>query len=44
MTIGMDMEKCLTLSMAVINSLKTESEYARVLWSHSYATALIACP
>ncbi|MRR14608.1 HDOD domain-containing protein, partial [archaeon] len=42
MTIGMDMVKCLTLSMAVINSLKIESGHARALWSHSYATALIA--
>jgi len=40
--IGMDMVKCITLSMAVISSLKTESKYARPLWAHSYATALIA--
>jgi putative nucleotidyltransferase with HDIG domain len=42
LTIGMDMVKCITLSMAVISSLKTESKYARPLWAHSYATALIA--
>lgn len=42
MTVGMDMVKCIALSMAVINSLKSESRYASDLWAHSYATALIA--
>lgn len=42
LTIGMDMVKCITLSMAVIASLKSESKFASRLWEHSYATALIA--
>lgn len=42
LTIGMDMVKCITLSMAVIKSLKVESKLASRLWAHSYATALIA--
>lgn len=42
LTIGLDMVKCITLSMAVIDTLRCESGYARLLWSHSYSTALIA--
>ncbi len=42
LTIGMDMVKCIALSMAVMDSLGCEIKYARSLWSHSYATALIA--
>lgn len=42
LTIGMDMVKCITLSMAVMDTLGCETRYARNLWSHSYATALIA--
>jgi putative nucleotidyltransferase with HDIG domain len=42
LTIGMDMVKCIALSMAVIGSLKSESRHASTLWAHSYATALIA--
>jgi putative nucleotidyltransferase with HDIG domain len=42
LTIGMDMVKCVTLSMAVIGSLRSESRHASSLWAHSYATALIA--
>jgi putative nucleotidyltransferase with HDIG domain len=42
LTIGMDMVKCIALSMAVIGSLKSESRHASRLWAHSYATALIA--
>lgn len=42
LTIGMDMVKCIALSMAVMDSLGCESRYARNIWSHSYATALIA--
>ncbi len=42
LTIGLDMVKCITLSMAVIDTLRCESRYAKTLWSHSYATALIA--
>jgi putative nucleotidyltransferase with HDIG domain len=42
LTIGIDMVKCITLSLTVIEALKIESRYARPLWAHSYATALIA--
>lgn len=42
LTIGMDMVKCITLSMAVAASLRSETRYASLLWAHSYATALIA--
>ncbi len=42
LTIGLDMVKCITLSMAVMDTLRCESRYAKSLWSHSYATALIA--
>ena len=42
LTIGLDMVKCIVLSMAVIDSLRCETKYARALWSHSYAVALLA--
>jgi len=42
LTIGVDMVKCITLSMAVMDSLGCETRYARNLWYHSYATSLIA--
>jgi len=42
LTIGLDMVKCIALSMTVMDTLRCETNYARDLWSHSYATALIA--
>lgn len=42
LTVGLDMVKCITLSLAVIDSLRCESKYAKSLWSHSYSTALVA--
>ena len=42
LTIGLDMVKCISLSMTVMDRLKCETRYARDLWAHSYAAALIA--
>jgi putative nucleotidyltransferase with HDIG domain len=44
MTIGLDMVKCITLSMEVMNALRSETQYARSLWAHSYSVALTALP
>lgn len=44
MTIGLDMVKCISLSMEVMNALKSETRYARYLWTHSYAVALTSLP
>lgn len=42
LTIGLDMVKCISLSMAVMETLRCETRCARDLWAHSYAAALIA--
>jgi putative nucleotidyltransferase with HDIG domain len=42
LTIGLDIVKCIALSMTVIDTLRCETKYARDLWSHSYAVALTA--
>lgn len=42
LTVGLDLVKCIALSMAVINRLGCDTRYAKDLWSHSYTTALIA--
>jgi len=42
LTVGIDMVKCLALTMAVMDTLHSESLYARALWAHSYATGLIS--
>ncbi|HPX17893.1 MAG: HDOD domain-containing protein [Pseudomonadota bacterium] len=42
LTIGLDMVKCISLSMTVMDTLKCETRYARDLWAHSYAAAVIA--
>ncbi|MGI6387095.1 MAG: HDOD domain-containing protein [Desulfomonilia bacterium] len=42
LTIGLDMVKCISLSMTVMGTLKCETRYARDLWTHSYAAAVIA--
>jgi len=42
LTIGLDMVKCIVLSMAVMESFGVNDEYAVQLWRHSYATALMA--
>jgi HD-like signal output (HDOD) protein len=44
MTIGLDMVKCISLSMEVMNALKSETQHARSLWAHSYAVALAVLP
>jgi putative nucleotidyltransferase with HDIG domain len=42
LTIGLDMVKCIVLSMAVMESFGTNTKLAVQLWRHSYATALMA--
>ena len=42
LTIGLDMVKCIVLSMAVMESFGTNRKQAVQLWQHSYATALMA--
>lgn len=42
LTIGLDMVKCLSLSMAVMESFGLKTKLAVQFWRHSYASALIA--
>ena len=42
LTIGLDMVKCIVLSMAVMESFGRNGQHAVRLWRHSYATALMA--
>ncbi len=42
LTIGLDMVKCLVLSMAVMESFGTNTVHAIQLWRHAYAAALMA--
>jgi len=41
LTIGLDMVKCIVLSMAVMESFNSSSKRAVHLWKHSYAVALM---
>ncbi len=41
-TIGLDMVKCIALSMAVMQLFKPGSEIMRMLWEHSYEVALVS--
>jgi len=41
LTIGIDMVKCIVLSMAVMDSFSSGSKHAVQLWGHSYAVALM---
>jgi len=41
LTIGLDMVKCIALSMAVMESFSSNSKRAINLWKHSYAVALM---
>ena len=41
LTIGLDMVKCIVLSMAVMKSFNSGSKRAVNLWKHSYAVALM---
>ncbi len=42
LTIGLDMVKCIVVSMAVMESFSMNGKLAVQLWRHSYATALMA--
>ncbi len=41
-TIGMDMVKCIALSMAVMETFSNETFSMKALWRHSYAVALVS--
>lgn len=41
-TIGLDMVKCIALSMAVMNTFGNETPSMRRLWLHSHAVALVS--
>lgn len=43
-TIGMDMVKCIALSMAVMDTFGNGVSRMRGLWKHSYAVALVSGP
>jgi len=40
-TIGLDMVKCIALSMAVMDTFGNDSAIVRSLWKHSYAVGLV---
>lgn len=42
LTIGLDMVKCIVLSMAVMEKFGSNTLFAKSLWRHAYATALVA--
>jgi len=42
LTIGFDMVKCITLSMAVMRTFGNASRVSKELWRHAYAVALIS--
>jgi putative nucleotidyltransferase with HDIG domain len=42
MTIGLDMVKCIALSMSIMDAFGTETLMLRSLWRHSYSVGLIA--
>lgn len=43
MTIGFDMVKCISLSIAVLETFGSNTLVAKDLWYHSYAVALTGC-
>jgi len=42
MTIGLDMVKCIALSMSIMDAFGSETSMVRALWRHSYSVGLIA--
>jgi len=42
LTIGLDMVKCITLSMSIMESFGASTKVANRLWTHSYSVGLLA--